>query len=106
MKNSSQHPTNNGYKIRKLLTSDYRDVVPYLLVSTDLSYMWSLCKSTVSMNTFRAKCRMHFQNERRDYGIQKYGNKLVLMCKVCKRKVLVSFETKTPSMRMEVFGTI
>ena len=28
----------------------------------------------------------------------------MLMCKVCKRKVLVSFETKTPSMRMEVFG--
>ena len=47
---------------------------------------------------------MHFQNEGRDYSIQKYGNNLVLMCKVCKRKVLVSFETKTPSMRMEVFG--
>ena len=104
MKSSSQQPTNNGYKIRKPLTSDYRDVVPQLLVSTDLSYMWSLCKSTISMNTFRAKCRMHFQNEGRDYSIQKYGNKLVLMCKVCKRKVLVSFETKTPSMRMEVFG--
>ena len=104
MKNNSQQPRNKGYKIRKPLTSDYRDVVPQLLVSTDLSYMWSLCKSTVTMNTFRAKCRMHFQNEGRDYSIQKYGNKLVLMCKVCKRKVLVSFETKTPSMRMEVFG--
>ena len=28
----------------------------------------------------------------------------MLMCKVCKRKVLVTFETKTPTMRMEVFG--
>ena len=93
-----------GYKIRRPLTSDYMDVTEELLVSSELSYMWNLCKSPTTMDIFRAKCRLYFQKEGRDYSVQKFKENLVLMCKICKRKVLVSFETKTPSMRMEVFG--
>ena len=56
------------------------------------------------MDTFRVKCMMHFQNEGRDYSVQKFNKNLALMCKVCKRKVLALFENKMSSMRMEVFG--
>ena len=92
-----------GYKIRRPLTSDYMGVTEDLLVSSELSYMWNLCKSITTMDTFRAKCRLYFQMEGRDYSVQKFNKNLVLMCKICKRKVLVSFENKTPRMRMEVF---
>ena len=45
-----------------------------------------------------------FQKEGRDYSVKKFGNNLVVMCKVCKKNVLVSFDTPTPQMKTEVFG--
>ena len=44
-----------------------------------------------------------FHREGKDYSIQKFGKNLVMMCKVCKKKVLVSFEKQVPRMRLEEF---
>ena len=91
MQSANPRPINSKVRIHKPLTSPYLDVDPILLVSTELKYVWGLCQSSVSMDVFRKKCRLMFQKEGRNYSVQKFGNNLVMMCKVCKKKVLVSF---------------
>ena len=104
MQSDNPRPINSKVTIHNPLTSPYLDVDPMLFVSPELKYVWSLCQSSVSMDVFRKKCRLMFQKEGRDYSIQKFGNNLVMMCKVCKKKVVVSFDAPTPQMKIEVFG--
>ena len=104
MQSDNPRPINSKVRIHKPLTSPYLDVDPILLVSAELKYVWGLCQSSMSMDVFRKKCRLMFQKEGRDYSVQKFGNNLVMMCKVCKKNVLVSFDAPTPQMKIEVFG--
>ena len=95
MQCDNPRPIISKVRIHKPLRSPYLDVDPILLVSAELKYVWGLCLSSVSMDVFRKKCRLMFQKEGRDYSVQKFGNNLVMMCKVCKMKVLVSFDAPT-----------